>query len=78
MLQALPVLGLLALLQELLELVPVQLALEPEPLGLGLELELPLVLVLPVQLDPAELLCPAEVLGLLVRLLLRPYSLNLL
>lgn len=74
MLQALPVLGLLALLQELLELVPVQLALEPEPLGL--ELELPLVL--PVQLDPAELLCPAEVLGLLVRLLLRPYSLNLL
>jgi hypothetical protein len=56
----------------------VQLALEPEPLGLELELELPLVLVLPVQLDPAELLCPAEVLGLLVRLLLRPYSLNLL
>lgn len=75
MLQALPVLGLLALLQELLELVPVQLALEPEPLELvpGLPLGLGLGL-----LDLAELLCPAEVLGLLVRLLLRPYSLNLL
>jgi len=68
-----PVLLVLALPLEPLVLVLGLLALLLEPLVLVLGLPLGLGL-----LDLAELLCPAEVLGLLGRLLLRTYSLNLL